>query len=76
MIHLTKYIIKNITDYNFYKDNIDKIINNRKDIEYYKGNRNTPSYYLVCMFKIIAISISKEKNFFNTNYYAWVDFAL
>ena len=71
---LTKYIIKNITDYNFYKDNIDKIINNRKDIEYYKGNRNTPSYYLVCMFKIIAISISKEKNFFNTNYYAWVDF--
>ena len=26
------------------------------------------------MFKIIALNIAKENNFFNTDYYAWIDF--
>ena len=73
-LSLTQYIIKNITDYNFYKKNIDKITKNRIANSNYKNSRNTPSYYLVTMFKIIALYIAKQKNFFNTDYYAWIDF--
>lgn len=72
---LTKYIIKNITEYDFYKENIDIIINNRKNIDYYKNSSDTPSYYIICIFKIISIYISNIYNFFNTDYYVWVDFA-
>jgi glycosyl transferase family 25 len=71
---LTNYIIKNITEYDFYKENWDIINENRKDKECYKNSRNTPSYYLLCMFKIIAINIAKQYNFYNTEYYAWIDF--
>lgn len=71
---LTNYIIKNITEYDFYKENWYIINENRKDKECYKNSRNTPSYYLLCMFKIIAINIAKQCNFYNTDYYAWIDF--
>ena len=71
---MTKYIIKSITNYDFYNDNWDTIYENRKGMTCYKGSRNTASYYLVCMFKIIAIYIAKQHNFYNTEYYAWVDF--
>ena len=71
---LTKYIIKNITEYDFYKDNIEKIRNNRIHNSNYENSRNTPSYYLVCMFKIMALYIAHQKNLFNTDYYAWIDF--
>jgi len=72
---LTKYIIKNITEYDFYKKNIDIIINNRKNIDYYRNSSDTSSYYIICIFKIISIYISKTYNFFNTDYYVWIDFA-
>ena len=72
--NLTNYIIKNITEYDFYKENWDIINENRKNVDCYKNSRNTPSYYLVTMFKIIAINIANQYNFYNTKYYAWIDF--
>ena len=72
--NLTKYIIKFITEYDFYKDNWDIINENRKGIEIYKNSRNTVSYFLLTMFKIIAINIAKQNKFYNTDYYAWIDF--
>ena len=71
---LTHYIIKNITEYDFYKENIAKITHNRIHNSNYENSRNTPSYYLVTMFKIMALDIAKENNFYNTDYYAWIDF--
>jgi len=72
--NLTNYMIKNITEYDFYKENWNIINENRKDNEFYKKNRVTPSYYLVTSFKVIAIYIAKQNNFYNSKYYAWIDF--
>ena len=71
---LTNYIIKNITEYDFYKENWNIITENRTNMECYKNSRNTASYYLVTTFKFIAINIAKQHNFYNTDYYAWIDF--
>jgi hypothetical protein len=71
---LTKYIIKNITEYDFYKENFDIINENRKNNEFYKTSRVTSSYCLVTCFKIIAIYLAKQNNFFNSEYFAWIDF--
>lgn len=75
-ISLTTYIIKNITDYDFYKENIDIVKENRTKSLAYKGEnkRNTPSYFLLTMFKITALLIVKQKNYYNTDYFAWFDF--
>lgn len=74
---LTKYIIKNLTEYEFYKENWDIIHENRKHFAYCynESNRNTTSYFLSCMFKIRALYIAKQCNYFDTPYYAWIDFA-
>lgn len=71
---LTNYIIKNISEYDFYKENYDIIIENRENDDNYKNSRNNSSYFLITMFKIIAIYIAKQRNFYNTDYYAWIDF--
>ena len=74
---LTRYIVKNLTQYDFYKDNWDIIHQNRKHFAYLynESNRNTSSYFLSCMFKIYAIYLAKQRDYFNTPYYAWIDFA-
>lgn len=69
----TVYIEKNITDYDFYKMNIDYIRANRASLEVYRDNRNTPSYYLLTMFKILALKIAKDRADFATSHYAWID---
>ena len=73
---LTKYIVKNLTEYDFYKENWDIIHDNRKHFAYLYNseNRNTSSYFLTCMFKIRALYITKQHNYFSTPYYAWIDF--
>ena len=73
-INLTKYIIKNITEYEFYKENWDIINDNRNKNKFYNNERYTASYVLITIFKIIAIYIAKQKNYFNTDNYAWIDF--
>lgn len=71
----TEYIVKNITDYEYFELNWDIIDENRKRSNGYKSvSRNTVSYFLTVMFKAVALRIAKMKNFFDTQYYAWIDF--
>ena len=73
---LTKYIVKNLIEYDFYKENWDIIQQNRKHFSYCynENNRNTSSYFLTCMFKVQALYIAKQRNYFDSAYYAWIDF--
>jgi hypothetical protein len=66
------YIEKNITEYDFYKENVNYIRTNRaqRDIV---DPRNTPSYYLLTMFKLLALKIAKDRADFQTSHYAWID---
>lgn len=71
----TEYVVKNIVDYDYFYTNWDIITENRKKSNgYKKPDRNTPSYFLLTMFKLMALRISYMKNYFKTPYYAWVDF--
>jgi len=68
----TVYIEKHIKEYDFYRHNIDYIRTNRIK----KGiinRRNTPSYYILTMFKFIALKIVKDRADFATSHYAWID---
>jgi len=71
----TVYIIKSLTEYEYYIQNWDIINDNRKRSNGYKDpkNRNTVSYFLMGMFKPVALRIAKQRNDFNTSHYAWVD---
>jgi hypothetical protein len=69
----TIYIEKSLTDYDFYKINHPIITENREPYLGYRGHRNTPSYYILTMFKIIALQIAKTRNDFDTSHYAWID---
>ena len=71
---LTTYVIKNITDYDFYKDNIDIILENRRGKACYENQRNTASYCILTTFKATALRIAKQMNPYQTPFYAWVDF--
>ena len=72
----THYVIKNITEYDLYKDNWDIIDENRKKSNWYKSpdERNIVSYFILTMFKITALLMSKQLNLYNTHYFAWIDF--
>lgn len=72
----TIYIERPLNDYDFYKMNWSVITENRKKSTYYKnaGDRNTVSYLLVCMFKIIAIQTASQRNDFGSYHYFWMDF--
>ena len=71
---LTKYIIRPFTDYDFYRHNWPIICANRKGVPCYANDRNTASYFLVSMFKIIALQLAHQANFYKTPFYTWVDF--
>jgi hypothetical protein len=70
----TEYIVKNIAEYDFYKLHYDNIVNNRKTYSTGDHGRVTASYFLTTTFKNIALYMAKQKNFFNSTHYAWVDF--
>jgi hypothetical protein len=75
--YLTSYIEKSITEYDFYKLNHPIIKNNRKSGSgYFNDARNTPSYFITTVFKIIALQIAEQRNDFNSTHYAWIDFGL
>jgi hypothetical protein len=66
-------MVKDITKYDYF-DTIDIITQNRNNSNGYKNpSRNTPSYFLLSIFKIISLRIAKIKNFFNTTHYAFID---
>jgi len=72
----TIYIVKKLTDYDFYIHNYSIVSENRRKSNGYKNpeDRNTVSYFLLMLLKAYSISISKQRNDFNTEFYAWVDF--
>jgi hypothetical protein len=70
----TQYIIKDITEYDFYTNNYPIITRHRENSRIYtKQNRNTTSYFILTLFKFIGLTIAKHRNDYNTSYYAWLD---
>jgi len=72
----TVYIVKNFTYYDYYNQLWPLVVENRNKSSEYKnpGDRNTASYYLVCMFKTIALQIAAQRNDFAATHYFWIDF--
>lgn len=68
----TEYFIKHISEYDFYRENYPVIQENRRTHPT-ADQRNTPSYYLLNMFKANCLYYAKLKNPFQTTHYAWVD---
>jgi hypothetical protein len=69
----TKYIIKNIEEYDYYQNCWSIINDNRVKHGQPKDRRNTSSYLLMGMFKPYAFHYVNQHNFFNTTHYAWID---
>ncbi len=69
----TIYIEKNIDDYDYFKLNWPIISENRRLSPHYINSRNTTSYFLTVMFKTMAFQIAHNKNYFNSEYFVWVD---
>lgn len=69
----TKYIIKNIEQYEYYQCCWNIINNNRIKNGLPLDRRNTSSYLLMGMFKPFAFNYVDQHNFFNTTHYAWID---
>ena len=69
----TKYIIKNLSEYEYYQNCWHIIDANRKKRGYPSDSRNTVSYLLMGMFKPLALSIVDNMNFFKSTHYAWID---
>jgi hypothetical protein len=70
----TVYIVKPLTEYDFYSQNFPIIEKNRSTVPIYdSNNRNTTSYFLITMFKSVCLLIAKQRNDFDTQHYAWVD---
>jgi hypothetical protein len=72
----TIYIEKSIVDYDFYKLNWPVVVKNRKSGGHFQDPRNTSSYFLLTVFKIIALQIAEQRNDFHTSHYSWLDFGL
>jgi hypothetical protein len=53
-----------------------KIIENRIKNPYYFDNRNTASYYLLCMARYDAIKRVIEENPFNSTHFAWINICI
>ena len=71
---LTTYIVKPIVDYDLYSVSFPILQRNREGNGYYVNSRNTSSYYILCMFKTLAVYLAKQKNPYGTPFYAWIDF--
>jgi hypothetical protein len=72
--NITTYIVKNITEYDIYRETWDIIKHNRERQGTYTDARNTPSYCITTVFKINAMRIAHSLNPFQTPYFAWIDF--
>ena len=71
----TMYMCRKLQEYDFYSQNIQTIRNQRKGSPIYtKDHRNTPSYCLLTMLKIVVLQIAYEVNPFHTDTFAWIDF--
>lgn len=67
----THYIEKALEDYEYVQTLLPIIRKNRIGQSCYMGNRNTPHYFLLCMFKVYAIY--QTSRLFPDSTYVWVD---
>jgi hypothetical protein len=73
----TMYVCRNLQDFDFYSQNIQMIRDQRKGSSIYtKDHRNTPSYCLLTMLKIVVLQIAHQINPFHTDMFAWLDFGI
>lgn len=70
----THYVVKSFFESDFYKTNFPIIKNNRADNPVYKDSRNTVSYSLLIMFKLLALQQAQQIDPFGATHYAWIDF--
>ena len=63
-------LLENFSDYR------GKIIENRAKNPYYFDNRNTASYYLLCMSRYIMLKSVIEENPFNSTHFAWINICI
>lgn len=70
----TAYIVKPFTEYDFYTLHYPLVEHNRATYFRPEDPRNTSSYFLLSMFKIHCLFIAKQRNDFDTPFYAWIDF--
>jgi hypothetical protein len=68
--HPTVYVEKELAEYEFYQTLWPIIIENRKTTGS-PDSRNTASYFLLCMFKLHALVLARNK--FPCTHLAWID---
>ena len=71
---ITTYIIKPLSDYDFFKHSRPIIEQNRIESNTYINSKHNPSAVILYLFKIHTVFLAKQLNPYNTPYYAWIDF--
>lgn len=82
----TRFIICEFDSLTFTKDGVPltenfsdyrvKIIENRKKNPYSFDNRNTASYYLLCMARYVILKDVLQKNPFDSTHFAWINICI
>jgi hypothetical protein len=67
----TNYVVKPLMEYDYVRDLIPIIRSNREGRQCYVNHRNTPLYFMLCMFKIYAIY--RTSVLFPSPFYMWLD---
>ena len=71
----TVYVVKPLQSYDYFNVNYSVVQLNRKMSRGYKhADRNTPSYFLLTMFKVVALQLANRINPFGSTHVAWIDF--
>jgi len=69
----TTYIVKAITEYDYYRELYPIIVGNREKLPTTDAS-NTPNYFLASAFKILALK--EAKNQIQASHYFWVDLGI
>jgi hypothetical protein len=69
----TAYVVKRLEHYDYYQHSWPIIAANRLARGGPVDDRNTASYFLLTMFKALALLIAHQRADFGTPYFAWVD---
>lgn len=71
----TVYVSKPLIEYDYFTNSLGLIQSNREKSNGYKSSdRNTVTYLLMGMFKVLAIQLANKLNPFQSTHFAWVDF--
>jgi hypothetical protein len=71
----TKFITIEFTDIDIVKNNYQKVANSRKNKKSY-DERNTISYYLLCMARYDLLMNTMKDNPFNSTHFAWCNICI